>query len=339
MLAIIYTILIFGVLIFVHELGHFLAARLSGVTVLEFAIGMGPAIFKKQGKKTLYSIRLLPIGGYCSMEGETEESDAPGAFKKASKPRRAIILAAGVTMNFLVGFLLMLTTFIGTEVYSTKTIAEFNTADALSNQTGLMVNDTVQKVNGTTIFTANDIVFALLRDDDGIVEMDVLRDGKTVHLSDVEFKVSGEGENRTLDLDFKVYGEKASFLGAFSQALDGTISLVRNTWVSLGDMVTGRVGISELSGPVGVGEVVSQAAQIGWQSVIMIAAFLSISLGIFNLLPIPALDGGHLLLLLIEAIRGKPLNQKLEGILTVIGFAFFILLFIVVTISDVIKLF
>ena len=210
---------------------------------------------------------------------------------------------------------------------------------ALSAQSGLMVGDTIKKVNHTTIFTANDIVFELLRDDDGVVSMEVVRSGQTVKLDAVQFKVSGEGNDKSLDLDFKVLAEDASFFGAVSQTWGSTVSLVRNTWVSIGDLITGHIGISELSGPVGVGEVVGQAAAIGWRSLVNIAAFISISIGIFNLLPFPALDGGRIVFLIIEAIRRKPVSPKIENWVNTAGLLLLFALMIVVTFKDVLGLF
>lgn len=337
--TIVLTVLIFGLIIFVHEFGHFITARMTGVKVNEFALGMGPAIWKKQGKETLYALRLLPIGGYCAMEGEDEDSEDVNSFRNKSVPRRILICAAGATMNIILGFVLTLTTFIGEPYYSSKTVAVFNTEDALSQQTGLMIGDEIQKVNGGSIFIANDIVFELLRDDDGVVTMDVIREGNPVHLDAVEFKVTGEGAEASLDLDFKVLAEPASVFGAIGQTCGTTVSLVRNTWVSVLDLITGNIGISELSGPVGVGEVVGQAAAIGWQSVVSIAAFISISIGIFNLLPFPALDGGRIVFLIIEGIRRKPINPKYEGWINAAGLILLFGLMIIVTCKDIIGLF
>lgn len=337
--TILLTILIFGLIIFIHEFGHFITARMTGVKVNEFALGMGPAILKKQGKKTLYTLRLLPIGGYCAMEGEDEESEDENSFRHKSVPKRVLICAAGALMNIILGFVLTLVTFIGVPSYSSSTVAVFNSEDALSAQSGLMVGDTIKKVNSTTIFTANDIVFELLRDNDGVVSMDVVRDGKNVKLDAVKFEVSGEGTEKNLNLDFKVKAEKASFFGAVGQTWGSTVSLVRNTWVSVGDLLTGHIGISELSGPVGVGEVVGQAAAIGWRSLVNIAAFISISIGIFNLLPFPALDGGRIIFLLIEAIRRKPINPKVEMWVNTAGLILLFALMIVVTFKDIVGLF
>lgn len=338
-ITILLTILIFGIIIFIHEFGHFITARMTGVKVNEFSLGMGPAILKKQGKKTLYSLRLLPIGGYCAMEGENEDSEDENAFRSKSVPKRILICAAGAAMNIVLGFILTLVTFIGEPYYSSSTVAVFNSENALSKQSGLMVGDTIKKVNHTTIFTANDIVFELLRDDDGIVSMEVVRNGETVRLETVQFQVSGEGEEKTLDLDFKVFAEDASFLGAVRQTWGSTISLVRNTWVSIGDLITGNIGISELSGPVGVGEVVGQAAAIGWKSLVNVAAFVSISIGIFNLLPFPALDGGRIVFLIIEGIRRKPINPKIENWVNAAGLILLFALMLVVCFKDILGLF
>lgn len=360
LLPILYTVIIFGVIIFIHELGHFIVARLCKVTVNEFSLGMGPAVWKHQGKKTLYSLRIFPIGGFCAMEGEDaagagsvelpgggdavrpegeeEENEDPNAFNKKPVLARMAISAAGPFMNVLLGFLIILSTFAGAKYYTSTQVADFK-ENATSSQTGLQAGDWIVRMNGAHIFSDRDIVFEALRDDDGIIDMVVVRGDETVELPGVTFTVSGEGEERSLYLDFRVTALQPSFLGAFEQAGRQTISLARNAVASVGDLITGRIGFSELSGPVGVGQVVGQAAKIGWSSILSLAAFISISIGIFNLLPFPALDGGRILFLLIEGVRRKPINPKWEGYINAAGLILLFLLMIVVTFKDILNLF
>jgi regulator of sigma E protease len=337
-LTILYTVLIFGAIIFIHELGHFIAARAAGVKVNEFALGMGPAILKKQGKKTLYSLRIFPIGGYCAMEGEDEDSEDEDSFRNKSVWKRIVICAAGATMNLVLGFAIILGSLAGAQYYSSTTVAAFKEL-SISNESGLQAGDKIIKMNRTRIFSDQDIVFEAVRDADGVIDMTVLRDGKKVELPGVRFRVTGEGENYSIYLDFKVKAIEASPLSAISYAGARTLSLARNSWVSIGDLFTGKVGLMELSGPVGIGQVVGEAAKVGFTSLLSLAAFISISIGMFNLLPFPALDGGRIVFLLIEAIRRKPVNPKWEGYINMAGLLLLFGLMIVVTFKDVWNLF
>ena len=337
-MTIIYTILIFGLIIFIHELGHFIVARLCKVKVNEFSLGMGPAILKIQPKDTLYALRLLPIGGYVAMEGELDDSEDANSFAKKSVIKRIAICAAGATMNLLLGFLIIAFTLVGASQYNSTTVAQFKD-DASTSQTGLQEGDKIVKMNNTTIFTDKDIVFEIMRDTDGVIDMEVMRDSQRVELANVEFTVSGEGAQKQIYLDFMVNPEKASFFGGIGRAVRETISLARNSWASIGDLVTGKIKIMELSGPVGVGQVVGQAAAVGFKSVLSIAAFISISIGMFNLLPFPALDGGRIVVYIIEAIRRKPLPQKVEGYINATGLILLFGLMIVITFKDIIGLF
>lgn len=368
MLTVIYTIIIFGLIIFVHELGHFIVAKLCGVRVKEFALGMGPAIFKKQGKETLYSLRLFPIGGYAAMEDENDgiydnkeitgkadeepkasENDAvpedsqetdnrDGSFSNKSATKRIAISAAGAVMNLLLGFLIIACTLIGVKSYATTTVAEFRDG-AMSAQSGLMVGDKIVKINKSTMFTDRDIVFEMLRDGDGVYDMQVIRNGERLKLNDVSFETQENDSKITVVFDFVVKSQKASFFGGISRAFKETFSLARNSWASIGDFVTGKVSVTELSGPVGVGQVVSQAAKIGFMSILSLVSFISISIGMFNLLPFPALDGGRIVIYIIEIIRGKPINRKVEAYINAFGLILLLGLMVLITFKDILNLF
>lgn len=337
-MTVIYTILIFGLIIFIHELGHFLVARWSGVTIYEFSLGMGPAIYKYKGPKTTYSLRLLPIGGYVSMAGEDEESDDENAINKKPIWKRMLIIIAGAFMNVLLGLAIMLGIFATESVYNSTTVAEFN-ENATTQASGLQVGDKIIKINKTIIVSDKDIINEIARDTDGVVSMKVVRNGEKVTLPAVKFDVTGKGAERTLNIDFKVYGIKRTFFTAISQAARNTFSLARNSWLSVADLVTGKLGIQDLSGPVGVGEVVGEASHYGFKSVLTITAFITISIGMFNMLPFPALDGGRFIFLIIEAIRRKPVNPKIEGYINAAGLVLLLGLMIVVTMKDIIHLF
>lgn len=338
MLAAIYTILIFGVIIFIHELGHFLTAKLFKVTIKEFSLGMGPAIYKYRAPKVLYSLRLLPIGGYVAMEGEDAESDDENAFSKKPVWQRMIIVVAGALMNLILGLGIMIGIYSTQPVYNSATVAQFMDG-ATTEASGLKVGDKIVEMNKTNILTDRDIIFEIMRDADGIIDMKVVRDGKRITLPAVEFGVEGAGSQRSINIDFKVLGVKRNFLTAIDYSFKNTISLARNSWVSIGDLFTGKVGFNDLSGPVGVGKVVGEASGMGFKSILMLISFITISIGMFNLLPFPALDGGRFVFLIIESIRRKPINPKIEAYVNAGGLVLLLGLMVIVTFKDIIKLF
>ena len=202
------AIFVFGLVIFIHEFGHFMTAKKNGITVNEFAIGMGPALWSKQGSETLYSIRMLPIGGYCAMEGEDEDSDNPGSFSKASVSARLAVVAAGARNNIILGIaVLCILTIFGGNIAST-TIAGFY-ENSSTHDTGLMVNDKIISVNGSRLFIANDLFYEMLWVKDGKCDMCVVRDGEKITLKDVTFDtVQNEDGTNTIQLDFYVYAEQ-----------------------------------------------------------------------------------------------------------------------------------
>lgn len=337
-MAIIYTILIFGLIIFIHELGHFTVAKLSGVTIHEFSLGMGPTIYKYQGPKVKYSLRLLPIGGYVAMEGEDAESDDENAFSKKPIWQRMLVVIAGAFMNLVLGLAIMIGIYATQPVYNSSTVANFM-ENATTQASGLQVGDKIIKMNKTKILVDRDIVYELLRDSDGIIDMKVVRDGKKIDLPNVKFDITGEGDQRKLNFDFKVLGVDRSFLSTLDYSFKNTISLARNSWLSIADLFTGKLGINDLSGPVGVGQVVNQASGQGFMSILQLVAFITISIGMFNLLPFPALDGGRFVFLIVELIRKKPVNPKIEGYVNAAGLVLLLGLMVIVTFKDIIKLF
>lgn len=408
-MSIIYTLLIFSVIIFIHELGHFIVARLCGVRVLEFSLGMGPAILKYQGKETLYALRLLPIGGYAAMEGENgefgefdesklEEKDENSSdellevmniddvlgtleedsiktietiepieeietqeVKKDSKSstsfsdktviQRILICVAGPVMNLILAYIVLVTILLGAQSYGTNTIAGFK-ENSSTNLTGLREGDTITKINGVSIGTDMDIIYEVLRDYDynGIFDMQVIRDGNKLNLKNVTFEVTPPkaDENGEVDpnavpsiyFDFFVESETDLTLPKIlSRGLAETYSVSRSSVLSVIDLVNGKVPFSQLSGPVGVGQVVGQAAKISFESILNIVAMISISIGIFNLLPFPALDGGRIVFYAIEGITGKPISPKIEGYVNATGMLILLTLMIAVTFKDIVNLF
>lgn len=336
--SIIIAILLFGFMIFFHELGHFSMAKWAGVKVNEFSIGMGPKIFSKTVGETDYSLRLLPIGGFVAMEGEDEESNDEHSFMACPAWKRIIITAAGAIMNLILGFAVILVLTSGQSLLGTTTVANF--AENSSSANYLQLEDKIVAVNGESAACDYDIVYSLIRDQDGIVSMDVIRDGEKVRLDEVKFEMETyEDGNSYIVLDFGVYGEQPTFGSVVSYAFRWTNSLVKLVWRSLGDIVSGHFSLNQLSGPIGVTEAISEAASsTNIKSLLLILAMITVNLGVFNLLPLPALDGGRIFFMVLEIIRGKPISQKVEGYIHSAGMALLLLLMVVVTFNDIVKL-
>ena len=333
------SILVFGSVIFIHEFGHFITAKKSGIKVNEFAIGMGPLLFSKTVGETQYSLRLLPIGGYCAMEGEDEESDDERSFSNAPVWKRIVVVIAGAMMNLLLGFLILgILTATGGSIAS-RTVAKFYD-DASTEASGLRVDDKIIMVNGSRIFVAEYIFYEMLYVEDGKADMVVIRDGEKVMLNDVTFKTERDEENdaNLIVLDFAVYGVKKTVGSVIKSSFLQAISTTRLIIKSVLQIITGVVPVNSISGPVGIVSVIGDAAGNGLRSLLNILSYISIDLGVMNLLPVPALDGGKLLLLLIEAITKKKLDQKWEIVINIAGFALLILLMVFATYNDIARL-
>jgi len=347
---IILAILIFGVLIATHELGHFAAAKLSDVKVNEFSIGMGPLIFSKQKGETLYSLRAFPIGGFCAMEGEDEadENADPRSFQKASRLRQFFILFSGAAMNFLTGLVLIAILFINSAGFIRPTFDNYIEGYGLE-ECGLIPGDIFVELDGHNIYTYGNLTTYLSRAGD-CIDFVVERDGKTVRLDNVcmplQERVSEDGSISWLR-GFYVGREivPATFFSRMQYTWYTAIDFVRTVWLSLGDLISGAYGLRDLSGPVGI---VDTMNQIGEQSastadaiqdLLYLAAFIAINLAVMNLLPLPALDGGRIFFLLLNAILPWKIPAKYEGYVHMAGMALLMGLMVVVTLSDVGKLF
>ena len=335
------AILFFGLIIGIHELGHFLSAKLFGVKVHEFSLGMGPALFKKKKGETQYSLRLFPIGGYVNMEGEDEESEDDGAFCKKKWWKKLIIVAAGAIMNLILGFIFVIILTSMDDLVGTTQIHSFYD-NATSTQYGLEAGDTIKKINGTNIYSSRDIGYALQRDNDGVYDFVVSRDGQKVELNDVHFETQpAENGHNIIIYDFIIVGEEKNPVNVLTTAALDTISTARLVWLTLFDLVTGHYGINDLSGPVGTVSIIAEttseavATGAGFDTIIYIMALISINVGVFNLIPIPALDGGRLFFILIEAIRRKPIPAKYEGYIHAVGMALLLLLMVIITFNDI----
>lgn len=361
------SVLVFGLVIAIHEFGHFAAAKLSGIQVNEFSIGMGPALFKKIAGSTQYTLRLLPIGGYVAMEGEGspesnaaqrehdaalaadpgEEDDCPIppelrtgiAFPDAAIWKRAVVMAAGPVMNFVLG-LAVLVGLMGlrSDPIASKIIYSVEEG-ALCGQTGLQAGDEIVAVNGRRCFVANDILYELVRTRDTQADFTVRREGRLVQLPGVRFdSYQDEAGNTRMDIGFTVYALEKTPANVLREAFNSALYYGRIIFTSLLDLLRGRESINNLSGPVGIVSAISQAASYGLTDLLELLVLITINLGVFNLLPIPALDGGRLVFLGVEAVIRRPVSEKLQENLTVATFILLFGLMIFATYNDILRL-
>ncbi|MBR3894976.1 MAG: RIP metalloprotease RseP [Clostridia bacterium] len=457
-MSILLALLIFGILIFIHELGHFIAARMCGVKILEFSIGMGPKIFSKKSKKsgTVYSLRLLPIGGYVNMLGENgmeavqgssagdgpedddksfflnedgedteqepkplNEEEAKHAYCNQSVWKRILISLAGPLMNLILGFLLMLVIVIadgngglgttvvadfhivyqsetelpgmmqgdyidavdGVEINSFAQLKELVSKDedglfhltvrryneetrdvdsvtiegvplaaedlnayfipSVSETCDLQLGDEIIKVNHVRVHTADELSYEIMMQGYRPIDLTVLRNGEKVVLDDVKFPNSADEASGIVVgmIDFRVFAEREYHLGTIlKHTWYRSLSMVKMVYDSLVGLFTGRYGMEAVSGPVGITKTISDVAKTGILNVISFMAIISINLGIMNLLPFPALDGGHLMIYLIEIVRRKPMKKEVEGIINFIGLVIILALAIIISIKDIISL-
>lgn len=342
---IIIAIVLFGFMIFIHEFGHFFTAKLCGIRVNEFAIGMGPTIFHFQGKETRYSLRLLPIGGFCAMEGEDEESADERSFGKKPVWKRFLVVVMGALMNILLGLILMMVILGQEPAFSSTTISQFDTNSALQ-AAGLQKGDEFISVDHYKIYGDRDLSFALATANPDSVDLEVLRDGKNLTFNNVKFHSQTMDGKNYLTLDFYVMPIEKNFGSLITKSVQDTVSTVRMVWYSLVGLVTGRFGFNDVAGPVGAVSAINQAASAGLSqnflaglnNILYMIMVLTVNLGVVNLLPFPALDGGKLLFLVVEAIRRKPINQKYVGLVETAGFCLLMGFMVIVTYSDILRL-
>ncbi len=351
-MTILFAILLFSILIFVHELGHFVAAKLSGVQVNEFSMFMGPALWQKQAGETLYAIRLIPVGGYCAMEGEDGGSDNPRSFDKAAWWKRLIILVAGAAMNFIIGVLLMIVVYMPVNQIVEPVIHSFEEYSTVDGAQGLMAGDRILKVDGERLYVYSDLSMILTLNPGDTHDLVVERAGEEVELKDFLMEkhpvVQEDGSTQMkfgINFTLKELDTAGKLKYAWAQSLD-TVRLVR---LSLEMLLTGQAGLSDMSGPVGIVQQMSVVAEASSSkldallNMLYFGGFIAINLAVMNLLPIPALDGGRvvglLLTVIVEAVTRKKIDPKYEGYLHSAGLVLLLGLMAVVMFKDIFVLF
>ena len=329
------AILFFELIIIIHEGGHFVAARLMGIRVNEFSIGMGPKIFQFEKGETTYSLRWILFGGYCAMEGEDEESDDEHAFVNKKVIQRIFVVVSGAMMNLLLGFIIVGIIVCSQNLVGTTTIAKFD--DGAKSSQVLMAGDEIKSIDGMRVFTSTDVSTGLTRSADNTLDMVVIRDGKEMNVS-AEFDTEAYEGKQYIKMDFWLLGVKKTFTSVLKETAGQFISYARMVFLSVHDLLVGRYGVSDLSGPVGAVSVVSTAVKTSNLSMLRIMALLTINVGLFNLFPIPALDGWRLFLLIFEGIFKKKLPSKFEWVINAVGLALLLGFMCIITFSDIRKL-
>ena len=339
------AVLVFGLLILIHELGHYIFARIFGVKIFEFSIGMGPKLLKYTSKKTdiTYAISAVPFGGYVAMAGEDGDSDDPNAFDKKPAWQRFIITVAGAAVNIIAGFIVMVIFTFMVDIGGT-TIGEFVPVEekgftVSSESSGLKVGDTVVAIGGKRVSISDELSYEIMRSGYEPISVTVIRGGEEITLDNVVFPTVGEQGQVFGSIDFRVYREEKNFFTIMRYAFTKGALLVRMCWESIYDLVVGRYTVEAISGPVGISSAIGDAASQGIDMLLYITALISINLGVMNLLPIPALDGGRIITILIEMVTRHRIPKHIEaavngvGLFLLLGFSFFIM------IKDVVQIF
>lgn len=349
---IILAILLFGILIAAHEWGHFIAARICGVTVHEFAIGMGPQLWQKQGKKgTVFTLRALPIGGFCALEGEEEESNDPHSLSNQGFWKKVFVFAAGAMMNFLAGLLILLVLNFQAAGFTVPVIAGTAPEFEAVNGAALEEGDVFWSINGSRVYLASDVDLLLMLANREPMDLVVLRDGEQVSLPGLAVGTYTDSQGQSYE-GYGLYRGVAVQEATLGLRLKYTwyngIDFVRIVWYSLRMLFTGSAGVSDLSGPVGIvstiNDVGQQSASVrdALENIIYLGAMISVNLAVFNLLPIPALDGGHILFLVVSTVSEKLFRRRIpvryEAVINLVFFALLMALSAFVTFNDIMKL-
>ena len=327
-MTVIYAIIIFLLLIFIHELGHFIAAKACNVKVNEFSLGMGPAIFKKQGRETLYALRAVPIGGYCAMEGEEEDSSDDRALNKKNGWQKLIIFAAGALMNFVLAVVIMI--LIALVSGDPTTTVDVVTEGMPAAEAGIVAGDEIVAIDGTAIDSWEEVTDAISKGNDDLV-FTVSRSGKEIDIT-VPVQYNEEENRYMVGITSALAHDPAR---AVIYGVKSTGQMTVDMYHILGQLFTGEVSTKELSGPVGIMSAVSQSSKMGFIYLAYLTALISLNLAVINLLPFPALDGGRILFLIIRKITGQRVSDKVENGFHMAGMALLLLLMVYVTFNDV----
>lgn len=348
MLNLIYFIIILGIIVLVHEFGHFIFAKMFGIYVYEFAIGMGPKLFHWKSKKgeTEYSIRAIPIGGFCSLAGEDLDSDdqekIPEDRRLQSKPvwQRFLVMFFGAGNNFILAFLLLLVIAFGWGAVSSKPIISELVANNPAEQAGLEVGDYILKINGHKIKTSDDVsIYLQVEDKSKPIIFTVKRDNKELDFEVVPKEEEVDG-SKIYRVGIVSQGEvERGFVASIQYAFTKMGALFRQMVITLKGLFTGGLSVNQLSGPVGIYSIVGTQASAGFENILYLIALLSINVGFINLIPFPAFDGGRILFLIIEKIKGSPIKAETENKIHTIGFILLLALMIYITFNDILKLF
>lgn len=345
-----FAIFLFSFLIFIHELGHFLAAKAFDVQVNEFSVFMGPVLWQKQKGETLYSVRAIPLGGFCSMEGETESSSNPRSFEKARWWKRFIILVAGAAMNFLAGLMLLAVFYAPSEHFIVPVISQVDEGCAFAE--AIQVGDRIHSLDGEKIYTHTDFSMILSMNPGVIHDLVLIRDGKRVKLDNllmVKREFPNEDGTSSFRYGFSFTIVDASFIETIKFIWNSALENARLVRLSLKMLLTGGAGVQDLSGPVGIVQGMAEVADASpsklyaFMNLVYFGGFIAINLAVMNLLPLPALDGGRIVGLLlttgIEGITRRKINPKYEGYIHSAGMVFLLLLMAAIMFKDIIYIF
>lgn len=369
-ISIIMTLLILNIIVIVHEFGHYITAKKFGVSINEFSIGMGPALYQKRKKQHRFvffnknkefepdefkfSIRALPIGGFVKLKGEEDTSTDPDSFSQLKPWKKLIVFLAGAFMNLILGLLCItiIATFMIDCDITTKvsdfvpiTLESGETVEPLSNTTGLMQGDEIFKINGNRTHDTTDIQYELALANKEAVDVEVIRNGKHIVLENVKFPCNEIDGLKALSMDFRVLGEEKTFVGTVKYIGNNMLAVIKMVYRSLAGLITGQIPASSMSGIVGVTATVSESMNAGMSLFdtiyyfLYLAFILTINIGLFNVLPIPALDGGQSCACIFEMITKKKIPEKVYQTVTTVFFILLLGLMAVITLKDVINLF
>lgn len=333
-MQIIIALIVLGILVIIHEFGHFIVAKSCRIKVHEFSVGMGPKIASRKKKETEYSLRALPIGGYVKMEGEDEASTDDRAFNNKPPYKRLAVVVAGPVMNFILAILIFILLLSAAPIIPLPVVDKV-TKNSPAQEAGIQPGDRIVKINNNNINIQRDVIYYLAQSKGKPVDI-VIKRGNSVKEVNITPELNEEYGRHIIG-----YMPKMVEPNVFNIVTNGyyeTLFLSKAIVVSLSDLITGKIGTDQIAGPVGIVTTIGEASQQGISNLLFLAAFISISFGIFNMLPLPALDGGRLLFIIVEVIRRKPVDPEKEGFIHFIGFAILIALMIFVTYNDIARL-